>query len=1716
MNFKDIINEARKKAVPNKESIRESVLTGKDLKLKKHPQVFQRWISIAVVICFAFVAMFAGNLLFGVKTEAEDFRDGFSLKAMSTDKYGVLPNSAFLLKSRNPATLEEIKTWLSLSDGTKLDIKDAKNPAEVGIVAFDIKPMGGLASDKIYKFVLAREGKDDVTWGYQTTSKMQVVGSLPGKEATGIQVLSGIEIYFSRIGNYMDASKFFSISPNVEGNLKTEQGRIVFVPKNPLDYGTVYTVKVLKGFGVVNSQNVIEKDFEFSFETVAQNQDESSYYFSSNNYYFYPGIAQTVSLPYWGNGYSNPVKNPDISIFKYSDFDSFQKDFQTVASLPGWAYSTKTAMNLFSETDKTLVLNFKPKARDDGSYKIPKSLEEGFYLIRATAGNSKSTALIQVNSLAIQIVAAGDSKLAWVMNGKTETPVANSSVEFSTFTKEGGWQKQGATLQTGTDGVAKFDSGDFGERLFKVSPTSGQVLLYLYSSNVPYYSYYSGYNMKTTMPTSGTAGDWWNYLALDKPLYQMTDTLQFWGFAQNRKTSKSPATLDVEVKQGWGTYYFDGYGYAMEGVSWYNDDNSSPALLTSSVDVEKGVFSGDMSLSSLSEGTYSLSIKSEGTLVSQKSFEVKKYEKPEFQFTASSNKSAMFWNEVAKIDLGAKFFDGTGVPNTKASYVANGGRENVPLQSGKFNLNEQGEFTYLYSPAKLNYPIDSTQLYSEDNISFSSVFPLVGEMSKDQIIQVFHHDKTGDFEAKEVGGKLVLTGVVKKVNPKIDSEKYKVAPGTKVTGQFEYRWTTEVITGYKYDSINKVKLPQYRYDEHSKIVKTYNLKADKNGKINLSFAIPKKPDRNTEIIVTVNTVDSWGRNYTQELYVYGDIHDIVYANEYNPTFTASKETAAIGDNVKFIFSDNGKKVPDKYSMFLVMNNGLVDYTVIKGSEYSLKFAEKHSPGIEVEMIRFLQGGCESYSATVMENLDKKGLNITLTPDKSKYLPGGKAKFTLKVLDKNGKPVECVINLSLLDNALLALQSQEINVASELYSFPGSGYGGFESSMNSDSNDFWATPGVKFYKNELGYAPSQDTAVVTKGLENGIANGGSSPVAVRKNFQDVAAFKLVKTDSSGNAEVTIQMPDNITSWRAIASGISESRLAGQANAEVVTSLDMFIQPTIGGEYIVGDSPVFAAAVFGDKLKSGDKITYTTEIITPDGKVRNVGGNALAFKQVQIPIGKLAEGEYIVKITARSGAFADAIEKKFRVLKSFLKHLATYSVDAVPGAQFKTAQGLVDLMFADKELGKVYEGFARIAYNFDSNLDGLIASIQSQKFINEKFYSAGGASDESQNLNGYQSANDGGLSIQEKGTSNVYISALVAGYVSGHPELGIDKAKLVNYLLGKAQNGLSGEKGAAIYGLITMGEPKIDMLNELASVGNLGIIDSIYLALAYDFIGETPKAGVIFNQKIEPNIQTSGSNFSIKGLSGDEQKVATILAAVLASQLKNEKADGLYNFVIENPAVGTLTSLQEYMFMTSKYSRVDRTETKVVYELNGKQHTITVNGAKAEYFTITGEQLKNLKIISGGTSASITITQWENGLPADAIKNEVKMTTKFYPINSSKETKVFKPGDVLKVFMKIDLSKYKNASFEVTSALPANMRAVANTSTISDVGKMAPENIFSYAQVDGQLVSFYAYKYSDGFSYLSDTATVYVRIITGGNYVKQPMFSKDYDTGKFYVN
>jgi uncharacterized protein YfaS (alpha-2-macroglobulin family) len=185
------------------------------------------------------------------------------------------------------------------------------------------------------------------------------------------------------------------------------------------------------------------------------------------------------------------------------------------------------------------------------------------------------------------------------------------------------------------------------------------------------------------------------------------------------------------------------------------------------------------------------------------------------------------------------------------------------------------------------------------------------------------------------------------------------------------------------------------------------------------------------------------------------------------------------------------------------------------------------------------------------------LEVTLTPDKTKTTPGDSVTYHLRAQDSEGRPVRAEFSLGLADLAALSLVEP-----------------------NSPS------PTEAFYSmTQLGVRTAASLTISAEGAPpllqaEGRGGGGEEGeiVDVRRDFPDTAYWNAtVVTDSAGEASVTVELPDSLTTWRMDARGVTSDTLVGSSTVDLTTSKDLLIRPVTPRFFTAGDAAVVAAVV-----------------------------------------------------------------------------------------------------------------------------------------------------------------------------------------------------------------------------------------------------------------------------------------------------------------------------------------------------------------------------------------------------------------------------------------------------------------------------------------------------------------------------------------------------------
>ncbi len=275
------------------------------------------------------------------------------------------------------------------------------------------------------------------------------------------------------------------------------------------------------------------------------------------------------------------------------------------------------------------------------------------------------------------------------------------------------------------------------------------------------------------------------------------------------------------------------------------------------------------------------------------------------------------------------------------------------------------------------------------------------------------------------------------------------------------------------------------------------------------------------------------------------------------TLTADRDNYKPGETAEiFIPNDLG----DTARALLTTERGtfktiqLVDVP-LEGYRFSLPLTDEEAPNIYVSATLLGPDGSfrQGYLNLPVEP-SAFSLNVELkaTPENAK--PGDTLTIDLTVTDNQGQPVEGEFSMAVVDLAALALAGP--NSEAILPAF-------------YDIQPLGVRTG-------LTAAISASRLMDLSGGRGG--GGGAGPLTIRDEFPDTALWKAdLVTNAQGKAQMSLTLPDSLTTWQIESRGLTRDTKVGQATVRVVTSKELLIRPQTPRFLVVGDQAELAAIV-----------------------------------------------------------------------------------------------------------------------------------------------------------------------------------------------------------------------------------------------------------------------------------------------------------------------------------------------------------------------------------------------------------------------------------------------------------------------------------------------------------------------------------------------------------
>lgn len=372
---------------------------------------------------------------------------------------------------------------------------------------------------------------------------------------------------------------------------------------------------------------------------------------------------------------------------------------------------------------------------------------------------------------------------------------------------------------------------------------------------------------------------------------------------------------------------------------------------------------------------------------------------------------------------------------------------------------------------------------------------------------------------------------------------------------------------------------------------------------------------------------------------------------------ADKENYKIGDTAKIVIQSPYETAT---GILTLERDSVISYRLFEITrntpEISIPIEEDFAPNVYVSLV-IIRGrihqdadasgfetgapGLKIGYANLQVKPEHKALNVMATIDKKTAIPGEKINVDLSVTNSENTPVTGQVTVMLVDEAILGLTGYETpDPLAELYAERLLG-------TRTGSNLL-----------DLPHAKRSRLEKIFPGGDSDRGNLQSRfPAELRKLFESTAYYNPnVLLDAAGKASISIELPDNLTTFRLMAVAVDKQLNVGANDAQVEVRQPLMIQPILPRFVYPGDELTVEALVYNGTNRSA-KINLIAEFeglqlrsgnASDSIELKANGSGTISF------LVKVGKGEEVtVRYAAKSGKFKDGVEVKIPILEAGTK-------------------------------------------------------------------------------------------------------------------------------------------------------------------------------------------------------------------------------------------------------------------------------------------------------------------------------------------------------------------------------------------------------------------------------------------------------------------------------
>ncbi|MBV9294818.1 MAG: hypothetical protein JO145_04535, partial [Acidobacteriaceae bacterium] len=794
--------------------------------------------------------------------------------------------------------------------------------------------------------------------------------------------------------------------------------------------------------------------------------------------------------------------------------------------------SPRTSATYFAEAPvlnrDQLVLSFVQRVSSRnvwGSETIPIDVKsKGVFLVEAVTGNLRAYTIVVVSNIVLITKAGRNHLMGFLADRETGEPIGNTAI-VSTV-RNGNL----TTVKTDADGFADLPANFTAEEDLRVIATRGEDVAFADVSSWTF---------------AARNRNWTGLVYTDRPVYRPGDTVHFRGILRQQAT----VGYDIPSQQSLSVQIAD-----PDGKPIYQKN-----LTTNS----NGIIHDELSTTrTFALGSYFIQVRAGETEMGG-NFEIQEYKKPEYEVRVTPQKPRVLEGESVETVIDARYYFGEPVNNAKVKYSIYRNQYWFPLwydpdeaesEEGGPNANEEAGEEIAQAEGQLD---------SEGKLSVT-VPTTVSEHKFDYRYRI--EARVTDKAGREISGTGWLIATYGSFVLNVQPDRYFYQPS--ISGSFK-------VEARDYDnhpvSTNvhlEIAVWKWRDRSPADVKSATDISTGVDGSATADLKIPAGGG-SYRVLASARTPEGRKLEESAFIWVSGEAEEPFWGGpQRSVPIVPDKKAYHSGDTAKILIVTGQSNTPvlvsvegrDIRTRKLIRSQGataVFEYTVSADDE----------PGFFVSAQFLRKGEMYQNQKRVKVPPSDHTLNVKISTDRSQYLPGQTAQYSIDVTSADGKPIpRADFSLGVVDEAIYAIRKDETPDILNFF------YGQEWDSVSTDNSlmfFFNGEAGTRRMQLAMLRAPSKLAQLKPERLVQ---------PKVRKAFPDTAFWAAdLTTDSSGHAQAPIQFPDSLTTWRATARGVSPDERFGGAVLKTIVRKNLILRLAVPRFFVQGDEVVISGIV-----------------------------------------------------------------------------------------------------------------------------------------------------------------------------------------------------------------------------------------------------------------------------------------------------------------------------------------------------------------------------------------------------------------------------------------------------------------------------------------------------------------------------------------------------------